>query len=135
MGPTGAAWAQGPNKIVSPAVKAQQDLRFPQKVRVGALLTWPVIAAGGRYKKLGDIVGVFQPNDDDPVLVIRYGSSLFKPGRLVAPSLQDVALVGPMVKLADIGPADLAKMATFTAKNGAYLKATDTVKIGVDKKY
>jgi hypothetical protein len=132
----GPSWAQGPNKDEPPAIKQQQDLRFPQPVRVGTLVTWPVIATGGRYKKLGDIVGVFQPNDDDPVLVFRYGAGLFgHGGRLIAPSLQDLSLVGPMVKIADLSQSDLAKMPTFKAANGAFLKPDDTVKIGVDKKY
>ena len=63
---TQPAWAQGPNKDEPPAIKQQQDLRFPQPVRVGTLITWPVITAGGRYRKLGEIIGVFQPTDDDP---------------------------------------------------------------------
>jgi hypothetical protein len=136
VAPIGPVWAQGPNKNEPPAIKQQQDLRFPQPVRVGTLTTWPVIAAGGRYKKLGDIIGVFQPKDDDPVLVFRYGAGLFgRGGRLIAPSLQDVSLVGPMVKIADLSASDLAKMPTFKAENGGFLKPNDTVKIGVDKKY
>ena len=131
----GAGQAQGPNTHEPAAIQQKQQLRFPQPVRVGTLNTWPVIATGGRYQKLGVIVGVFQPKDDDPVLVFRYGGFLGRGGRIIAPSLQDVSLVGAMVKIADLSRSDLDKMPTFKAENGAFLGPNDTVMIGVDKKY
>jgi hypothetical protein len=130
-----ASEAQGPNTHQPAAIQQEQQLRFPQSVRVGTLCTWSVIAPGGRYQKLGVVVGVFQPKDDDPVLVFRYGGFLGRGGRMIAPSLQDVSLVGAMVKIADLSRSELDKMPTFRPENGAFLGPNDTVMIGVDKKY
>jgi hypothetical protein len=131
----GNAQAQGPQTNPSAAVKALQDKRFPQPVRVGAMTGWPVIQTGGRYRRLGVVVGVFQPQDDDPQLVFRYRKGFGQPERLIAPPLDQVALVGAMVKIADLDLDELDKLPTFQPVNGRFLGANDIVRIGVDKKY
>jgi hypothetical protein len=133
--PCGNVQAQGPHIDQPQAVKDLQDKRFPQPVRVGAMTGWPVIQAGGRYKRLGVVVGVYQPQDDDPELIFRYSKGFGQPERLLAPPLDQVALVGAMVKIVDLDPDELDKMPTFHPADGRFLGANDVVRIGVDKKY
>jgi hypothetical protein len=130
-----AAHAQGPKINEPPAIKAQQDARFPQPVRVGTLVGWPVIQSGGRYQRLGSVVGVFQPSGGDLQLVFRYRRGLFSPSRLIAPDLDDVVLVGAMVKIADVEPDDLDKLPTFRVANGRLLGPNEIVRVGLGKKY
>jgi hypothetical protein len=129
-----AAHAQGPNKQEPPAIMAEQKAKFPQPVRVGDLDKWPVIAPGGRYQHLGEVVGVFQPSGAEAELVFRNGDVLGLGGRLVAAPLTQVALVGPMVRV-DMDQGDIDDLPVFRPRNGVFLNANDHVKIGVDKKY
>jgi hypothetical protein len=129
------AHAQGPVTNEPPAIKERQDARFPQPVRVGAMVGWPVIQSGGRYRRLGVVVGVFQPTGGDPELVFRYERGLFQPSRLIAPDLDDVVLVGAMVKIADVEPDDLDKLPSFRVNNGRLLGPNEVVRIGLGKKY
>ncbi len=123
------ALAQGPHTDQSAAVRKLQAARFPQPVLVGTLATWRVFLPGGRYHFVGPVVGVFTPEDDDPQLAFR------DHGRLVALPLDQVALVGAMVKALDMDEDDIAKLPAFKPAKGMWLPATATVKIGLDKKY
>jgi hypothetical protein len=129
------ASSQAPERDLPEAVTDQQEARFPQPVKVGDLMKWPVIQAGGHYHHLGHVVGVFQPKDGDPVLVMRTSGFFGVGARLVAPPLDAVSLVGPMVKIADLDPKEFAALPTFQPAQGAFLGADDVVRIGVDRKY
>ena len=124
-----AAAAQGAHTDQPPAVKVIQAARFPQPVRVGTLTGWPVFLPGGRYERIGTAAGVFSPETDNPQLIVRYR------GHLVALPLDQVALVGAMIKAVDTDRNDLDKLPAFRPKKGAYLPAGATVRIGLDKKY
>jgi hypothetical protein len=129
-----AAQAQGPNTREPPAIVALQKAKFPQPVRVGDLATWPVIASGGRYRHLGEVVGVFRQTGGGDELVFRNGDLWGLGGRLVATPLEQVALVGPMVRV-EMDQGDIDDLPAFKARNGAFLRADDHVRIGLDKKY
>lgn len=123
------AAAQGDNNDQPPAIKAKQEARFPQPVRVGTLTGWPVFLPGGRYERVGTAAGVFKPAADDAMLVVRYRD------HLVALPLDGVALVGAMIKAVDTDRDALDKLPPFKPAGGAFLVATDTVRIGLEKKY
>ena len=123
------ALAQGAHTDQPAAVRKLQAAHFPQPVLVGTLATWRVFLPGGNYHFVGPVVGVFAPADDDPQLAFRYK------GRLVALPLDQVMLVGAMVKAADMDEDDIAKLPVFKPAKGAWLPPTATVKIGLDKKY
>jgi hypothetical protein len=110
-------------------------MRFPQPVRVGSLKGEPVIEAGERLKRLGVVVGVFGPSDGGLELVFRYGGWFGLGGRVIAPALEEVSLVGPMVKINDLDKMDLAALPTFDGSGGAFLTADQTIRMGVDRKY
>ena len=123
------ALAQGAHPDQPAAVKALQAAHFPQPVLVGTLARWRVFLPGGNYHFVGPVVGVFAPEGDDPQLVFRHD------GKLAALPLDQVMLVGAMVKAADMDEDDIAKLPDFKPGKGAWLPATATVKIGLDKKY
>ncbi len=123
------AAAQGAHTDQPEAIKQLQQARFPQPVLVGTLTGWPVILPGANYERVGRVGGVFKPANDDAQLVFRYK------GHLVALPLDQVALVGAMVKAVDTDRGDLDKLPVFTPAGGGWLPKTASVRIGLDKKY
>jgi hypothetical protein len=112
-----------------------QQMRFPQPVRVGSLTGEKVIQAGSNLRKLGVVVGVFQPEDGDLELVFRYGGVFGIGARVIAPSIDEVSLVGPMVKINDLDQMDLAALPTFTGSGGKFLAPDAVIRVGIDRKY
>jgi hypothetical protein len=126
----GAALADAPLTL-----KQLQEKRFPQPVRVGSLSGEKVIQAGTSLKKLGVVVGVFRPDKGDMELVFRYGGVFGLGARTIAPSIDEVSLVGPMVKINDLEPMDLAALPTFTSAGGRFLGPDEVIRMGIDRKY
>ena len=116
-------------------LQQKQEMRFPQPVIVGSLHNEAVVQRGVTHKKLGVVVGVFRTNDQDLELVFRYGGFLGIGARVIAPPLEEVSLVGPMVKINELDDKDLADLPTFTGADGAFLKPNETIQVGVDRKY
>jgi hypothetical protein len=126
----GAARADPPLTL-----QQRQQMRFPQPVRVGSLTGEAVVQAGGSLRRLGVVVGVFQPDGDDLELVFRYGGLFGFGGRIIAPSIDEVSLVGPMVKINDLDKMDLAALPTFTGSGGKFLGPNAVIRMGIDRKY
>jgi hypothetical protein len=116
-------------------LKQRQQLRFPQPVRVGSLSGETVIEAGTSLRKLGVVIGVFQPNGGGLELVFRYGGVFGLGARTIAPSIDEVSLVGPMVKINDLDKMDLAALPTFMPSGGKFLGPNDVIHMGIDRKY
>ena len=126
----GAAGADAP-----PTMKQLRRMHFPQPVRVGSLSGEEVIEAGMHLRKLGEVVGIFQPTTGDPQLVLRYGGMFGMGGRPIAPPLREVSLVGTMVKINRLDKKDLAALPTFTGSGGKFLGPNDVIPMGVDRKF
>ena len=116
------------------SLKDRQAMRFPQPVRVGDLRGEHVIMPGPRLRQVGTVVGVFRSGDDDLALVFRYGGLFGLGARTIAPDLDDVDLVGPLVKIVDLDCKDLNAMPTFKAVGGAFLGPNEIIRLGVDRK-
>jgi len=116
-------------------LKDLQQMRFPQPVRVGSLAGENVIQAGVNLRKLGVVLGVFRTSDGDLELVFRYGGVFGFGSRVIAPPIDEVSLVGPMVKINDLDKMDLAALPTFTPSDGAFLNANEIIRMGIDRKY
>jgi hypothetical protein len=126
----GGAFADAPLTL-----QQRQQMRFPQPVRVGSLSGEKVIEAGSNLRKLGVVVGVFQPKDGDLELVFRYGGVFGLGARTIAPSIDEVSLVGPMVKINDLDKKDLEALPTFTGAEGKFLAPNEVIRMGIDRKY
>lgn len=116
-------------------LQQRQQMRFPQPVRVGSLLGEEVVQRGVTHKKLGTVLGIFKDDDGDLELVFRYGAVFGIGGRIIAPPLEELSLVGPMLKINDLDSKDLAALPTFEKKNGSFLAASQKIEMGVDRKY
>ena len=116
-------------------LQQRQEMRFPQPVRVGSLVGEEVVQRGVTHRKLGTVVGVFKDSDGDLSLVFRYGAVFGLGGRIISPPLEEVSLVGPMVKINELDSKDLAALPTFTTAGGALLGADQVIRMGVDRKY
>ena len=134
---SGAARAQIGDGPSDPGLtlKQRQDMRFPQPVRVGSLTGEHVIQAGHNMKQIGTVVGVYRSGDDDLTMVIRYGGVFGLGARTIAPDLDNTDLVGPYVKIVDLDPKEIAKLPTFIANGGAFLRPDEMIRLGVDRKY
>ena len=110
-------------------------MRFPQPVRVGSLRGEHVIQAGHNMKQVGTVVGVYRSGEDDLVMVMRYGGVFGLGARTIAPDLDNTDLVGPYVKIVDLDPKEVARLPSFTAKGGAFLRPDEVIRLGVDRKY
>lgn len=126
----GAAQADAPLTL-----KQLQQMRFPQPVRVGSLSGEKVIQAGTSLKQLGVVVGVFQARDGQLQLVFRYGGVFGLGARTIAPPIEEVSLVGPMIKINDLDSMDLAALPTFTGAGGRLLGPGEVIRMGIDRKY
>ncbi len=131
----GAAAADPPSDDHPPTLQQRQQMRFPQPVRVGSLLGEEVVQRGVTHKKLGTVIGVFKDGDGDLELVFRYGAIFGFGGRMIAPPLEELSLVGPMLKINDLDNKDLAALPTFQRTSGSFLAANQIIEMGVDRKY
>ena len=116
-------------------LKQKRDTRFPQPVRVGSLRGEHVIQAGHNMKQVGTVVGVYRSADDDLSMVMRYGGVFGLGARTIAPDLDNTDLVGPYVKIVDLDAQEIAKLPTFVARGGGFLRPDEVIRLGVDRKY
>lgn len=116
-------------------LQQEQDMRFPQPVQVGSLVGEAVVQRGVTHKTLGTVIGVFKDSDGDLELVFRYGAVFGFGGRIIAPPLEELSLVGPMLKINELDDNDIAALPTFTSAGGAFLSANQIIQMGVDRKY
>ena len=131
----GIAAADPPSDENPPTLQQRQQMRFPQPVRVGSLWGEEVVQRGVTHKKLGTVIGVFKDGDGDLELVFRYGAIFGLGGRIIAPPLEELSLVGPMLKINDLDSKDLAALPTFQKTGGSFLAANQIIEMGVDRKY
>ena len=132
----GTASAQGSGAAEPPlSLQQEQQMRYPQPVKVGDLRGEQVIQAGERQQKLGRIVGVFRPNAGDLQVVFRYAGLFGYGAREVAEPLPSASLVGPLVKFDALDRRKLAALPTFTDRDGAFLATNAVIRMGVARKY
>lgn len=99
-----SAWAAGPARDSGPA----SQNRFPQPVRAGDLIGRKLIGPTEAQPLLGRVTGVAQGPDGAPALRIRTASLLPWGGRVIEVPVASVALLGELVALMDLTPAQLA---------------------------
>ena len=62
--------------------------------------------------------------------MFRYGAIFGLGGRIIAPPLEELSLVGPMLKINDLDSKDLAALPTFQKTGGSFLAANQIIEIG-----
>src|SRR5262245_6297341 len=136
--PFGIASAAGPQEAVAPAdqnrtPEERMALRYPQPVKVGALIGLPVL--DGRDSTYGYIRAVVRTSEGKIVLVVPYRAWLgWAPTdwgrRTVAVPLETVAILGRQVAALDFSPDDFEAAPSYVA-GGSVLPADETIRIAL----
>src|SRR5262245_18617368 len=137
--PFGRAIAAGPHEAV--ATPSEQNRtpeermarRYPQPVKVGALIGLPVL--DGRDSTYGYIRAVVRTSEGKIVLVVPYRAWLgWAPTdwgrRTVAVPLETVAILGRQVAALDFSPEDFEAAPSYVA-GGSVLPADETIRIAL----
>ena len=124
-------WAQTAPK----ALPAQSDLaaatakRFPQPVRVGAIIGQDVLQPTEAQPVLGRVRAVRQASDGSVEVIVSTGGLLGSGQRNVAVPADAIAYLGPQVALIGYTPEQLASLPSTT--DTPSLPETATIKLGI----
>lgn len=105
--------------------------RFPQPVKVGALVGWPLLDYDDVV--LGHVREVARTAQGAMFLVCDVGG-WFGPGRLVGVPVEAVALIGRHVALLDITPDELAELPTWTGQDATLVAADTTIRLAISRR-
>ena len=125
-GPTGSP----PADATTPEEKMRR--RFPQPVRVGALIGTRVLDEDD--VTLGRIRQVVRTSDGKIALIMAYGGWLGWGTRDVALPIETLALIGPNVAALDISPEQIAKLASWSGAGAQQIGADETIRIAVSRR-
>ena len=135
-----AALAQEP---APPGMSLEQSAarRFPQPVRVGALLDSQVLQPLESQPTLGWVRAVVRRADASIAVVMSYGSLLGRVtwpvgalfARLIAVPIDGMALVGQDMVILDFTPAQLNALPKFDPTGTTPLPAADVIMVGLAK--
>ncbi len=105
--------------------------RFPQPVRVGDLLHRAVLRPVASQDVLGHVRQVVRIADGTLEIVVQYGGLAGIGGRPIAVPADAMALVGDVLEVIDLKPAQLDALPTFQPGQAAPVPASETVRIGL----
>jgi hypothetical protein len=112
--------------------KQRMAARFPQDVRVAALVGIPVQDYDDRV--LGYVSDVVRKPDGDIVLVMPEGGWFGRGGRPVGIPLETVAILGRHLNLLDIPREDVPKFPTWDPADGASIGRDQIIKIAIGRR-
>ena len=112
--------------------EARMNRRFPQKIRVDALVGLPVI--DDDYGALGTVVEVVRTPAGRILLIVRHGGFLGLFARNVAVPIEVVAILGRQVASIDMQPPEYAKAPTWVAGRDTKLGNDETIRIALTKR-
>jgi hypothetical protein len=105
--------------------------RFPQPVRVGALLGRQVLQPLESQPVLGRVRGVIQRPDGTLDVIVRYGGIRGYFGRPIAVPLEAVALLGEYIEIVGYTPEQLSSFHTFDGAGATSLPANSQIQVGL----
>ncbi len=107
--------------------------RFPQKIRVGDLVRYPVI--DDTYGGLGSVLYVVRTPETKIKLIVLHGGWFGLFGRKVAVPIEVVAILGQQIASLDMQPDDYKKAPTYVeTPNDTKLGNDDTILIALTKR-
>ena len=131
------------NAVARPEMESRAARRFPQPVRVGALIGRDLLQPEEAQPVLGRVAGLVQ-SDGAAEMVVRLdgwlglswlGSNWFDwqgfGTRLVSVPIEAVALMGEYVALMDLTPERLRARPTFVPGSAAKLADDETIPVGI----
>ena len=115
------------------ALAAAAARRFPQPVRVGAIVGQDLLQPVEAQPVLGRVAAVRMGGDGRVAVVVRTGGMLGFGGRLVAVPADAVAYLGPQLALMGYTAEQLAGLPT--AEDGPALPGDATIRLGIVKPF
>ena len=115
------------------ALAAAAARRFPQPVRVGAIVGQDLLQPVEAQPVLGRVAAVRMGGDGRVAVVVRTGGVFGFGGRLVAVPGDAVAYLGPQLALVGYTAEQLAGLPT--AGDGAALPGDATIRLGIVKPF
>ena len=112
--------------------EARMNRRFPQKIRIDALVGLPVI--DDDYGALGTVIEVVRTPAQKILLIVRHGGFLGLFARDVAVPIEVVAILGKQVASLDMQPAAYKKAPTWVAGADTKLGNDETIRIALTKR-
>lgn len=112
--------------------EARMNRRFPQKIRVGTLVGYPVI--DDDYGALGDVIAVVRTPEQKIKLIVLHGAWFGHFGRKIAVPIEVVAILGQQVASIDMQPAAYQKAPTYLEGNDTKLGNDETIRIALTKR-
>lgn len=141
------AWLAVMAALASFAAQAQQPLpartelaeraarRFPQPVRVGALVDRRLLAPSPRQPVLGRVVGPVRSREGQIDLLVRTGGWFGIGTKIVAVPIEAVALLGEHVALLDLTPEQLAGLPAYAPSAATEIPADEDIRVGLAKPF
>ncbi len=118
----------------SPAeLSAAASRRFPQPVRVGDLLHRSVVRATESQELVGRVDRVVRGPDGTVAVVIAYGGLLGLGARPVAVPVDAMVLVGDVMEVVGLKPAELRGLPTFDGAGVSPIGADEIIRVGLAK--
>ena len=108
-------------------------MRFPQPVRVGALLRRDVLQPVPSQRVLGTVRSVVTDRNGTIEVVVEYGGFLGFGARPIAVPIDAMVLVGQVMEIVAYSPKELNRFPTFSANGTTPLPADTIVRVGLAK--
>ena len=125
-----AAPAQQPAAAGSDVARAAAR-RFPQPVRVGALVGRQVLQPLESMPTLGWVRGVVGGQDGNPQVIVDYGGRFRLERRPVAVPAAAMALLGQYLEIVDFTPEQIGAFPTFDVAAAQYLPPDTVIRVGL----
>lgn len=117
---------------VDDSPEARMARRFPQKIRVGTLVGYPVI--DDDYGALGDVVAVVRTPQQKIRLIVQHGGWFGLLGRRISVPIEVVAILGKQVASLDMQPAAYKTAPTWVEGSDTKLGNDETIRIALTKR-
>jgi hypothetical protein len=125
-GPTGAP----PADATTPEEKMRR--RFPQPVRVGALIGARVLDEGD--VTLGRVREVVRSPDGKILLIVTYGGWFGWSTRTVAIPVETVALIGKNIAALDISPKEISNLPVWSGTTSQPIGPDEIIRLAISRR-
>ncbi len=114
------------------SLEAKMAQRFPQKVKVGDLIGWPVLDDDN--VTLGDVQQVVRSPEGKIKLIVIYSRWFGWFGRPVAVPIEAVGIFGKQLASFEMPPAEYEKAPTWTAGTDRPLSENEIIRIALTRR-
>ena len=117
-----------------PSTKKAES-RFPQPVRVGALIGRQVLEPTEAQHVLGRVTGLVRSADGKVSMIMTIGGLFGFDTRLIAVPIEAVVLLGQYVAVVDFKPKELDAFPTASLSDATSLNSDDMIRVGLTRPF